>query len=137
MLKIIAIALVLAPAAHAEPLKTITGAAYVIDSDTVVVNGTHIRLKGVDGPELSHPGGIEAKILMQKIVGTSLTCRLTGEHTFNREVGWCYTVNGRDVGAEIIRAGRALACPRYDSRYVELEQPDAIARLRRAPYCRL
>ena len=81
-------------------------------------------------------GGIEAKILMQEIVGASLTCRLTGEHTHGREVGWCFNNSGDDIGAAIIRTDRALACPRYDRRYVELERPDAVARLPRAPYCR-
>ena len=40
----------------------VSGPPY-IDGDTVVVNGTHIRLKGVDAPELS----------------SELNCRLTGE----------------------------------------------------------
>src|SRR5262245_26005445 len=95
--------------AHAEPLKTIQGPAYVIDGDTVVVDGIRVRLKGVDSPELSHPGGPEAKSAMQEIVGASLTCQLTGERTHGREVGWCYNNSGNDIGAAIILAGRALA----------------------------
>jgi endonuclease YncB( thermonuclease family) len=38
--------------AHAE---TISGPSRVIDSDTVVVAGIHIRLKGVDGAERGLP----------------------------------------------------------------------------------
>jgi endonuclease YncB( thermonuclease family) len=136
VLRIIAFTLVLDFVAYAEN-RSIQGPAYVIDSDTVVVSGIHVRLKGVDGPELSMPGGIEAKILMQEIVGASLTCQLTGEHTHGREVGWCHNNSGDDIGAAIVRAGRALACPRFDSRYVVMEQPDAIARLSRASYCRV
>jgi endonuclease YncB( thermonuclease family) len=30
----------------------IVGPTYVLDADTVIVAGTHIRLKGVDAPEL-------------------------------------------------------------------------------------
>jgi endonuclease YncB( thermonuclease family) len=116
--------------------KTVEGFAQVVDGDTVVVNGTRVRLKGVDAPELSHPSGIEAKLALQGIIGPSLTCQLTGERTHDREVGWCYNNFGSDIGAAIILAGKALACPHYDRRYVALEQPDAIARLPRASYCR-
>jgi endonuclease YncB( thermonuclease family) len=121
--------------AEPTPLTTFQGAARVIDGDTVVVGGIHIRLKGVDAPELSNPDGIEAKLKMQEIAGTWLTCRVTGEKTYNREVGWCDNASGQDIGAEIILAGRALACPHYDRRYVRLEQPEAVGRLHRAPYC--
>jgi hypothetical protein len=117
-------------------VKTVEGFARVVDGDTVVVNGTRVRLKGVDAPELSHPSGIEAKLALQGIIGPSLTCQLTGERTHDREVGWCYNIFGSDIGAAIILAGKALACPHYDRRYVALEQPDAIARLPRASYCR-
>jgi hypothetical protein len=46
-----------------------------------------------------------------------LTCRLTGEHTWHHEVGYC-TTNGVDLNRAIIERGFALACPRYDARYV-------------------
>ena len=75
-------------------------------------------------------------LALQGIIGPSLTCQLTGERTHDREVGWCYNNFGSDIGAAIILAGKALACPHYDRRYVALEQTDAIARLPRASYCR-
>jgi hypothetical protein len=34
-------------------------------------------MKGVDAPELSHPRGIEAKLALQAITGTWLSCQLT------------------------------------------------------------
>src|SRR5262249_40081213 len=121
----------------AYPTVSVQGSARVVDGDTVVVNRTRVRLKGVDAPELSHPSGIEAKLALQEIIGSSsLACAFTGERTHGREVGWCYDNFGRDIGAELILAGKALACPHYDRRYVVLEQPDAIARLPRASYCR-
>jgi micrococcal nuclease len=111
------------------------GSAWVIDGDTVAVNGIHVRLKGVDAPELSQLSGIEAKRAMQVIVGAWLTCELTGERTYNRMVGWCRNAVGEDIGAEIIRAGKALACPHFSRRYLALEQPETIARQTRAVYC--
>ena len=41
-------------------IKTVEGAASVVDGDTVVVNGITVRLKGVDAPEQHMPGGPEA-----------------------------------------------------------------------------
>ena len=67
----------------------ISGPAVVLDGDTVVVAGVHIRLKGVDAPELGNPLGEAARQVMVDIIGDSeLTCRLTGERTWRREVGY-------------------------------------------------
>ena len=56
---------------------------------------------------------------MIDIIGNSeLTCRLTGERTHRREVGYCVTADGVDIGQAIIAAGAALACPRFDPRYL-------------------
>jgi hypothetical protein len=71
---------------YADPL-TVTGPARVIDADTVVVNGTHVRLKGVDAAELGTELGEDARRVMMGIVTATLICHLTGEHTWHREVG--------------------------------------------------
>jgi endonuclease YncB( thermonuclease family) len=118
----------------ADPL-IISGPSRVIDGDTVVVAGTHVRLKGVDAAELGTPLGEDAKAVMQGIVSGILTCQLTGEHTWKREVGYCFTANGTDINREIIEMGVALACPRYDTRYVQFEQAEALAVQPRSPYC--
>ena len=114
----------------------VSGPAYVIDGDTVVVNGTHIRLKGVDAPELASPLGATARQVMIDIIGDSeLTCRPTGERTHRREIGYCVTDIGIDIGQAIIAAGAALACPRFDPRYLSFEKAEALMALPRASYC--
>jgi endonuclease YncB( thermonuclease family) len=115
----------------------IQGRARAVDGDTVDVNGLRVRLKGVDAPEWWHPYGPEAKRTLQQIIGNGahLKCKLTGELTHGRQVGWCYNLLGDDIGAQIILVGKALACPHYDPRYVALEQPSAITRLPRSAYC--
>jgi endonuclease YncB( thermonuclease family) len=55
---------------------------------------------------------------MIALVTKDLTCRLTGEKTWGREVGYCMTTNGIDINQAIIASGAALACPHYDDRYV-------------------
>jgi endonuclease YncB( thermonuclease family) len=110
---IIVVACLTATVAAAKPL-TITGPARVIDGDTVVVGITHVRLNGVDAAERGTPAGEHAKQVMEAIVNGPLTCVLSGEHTWKREVGFCTTAAGVDINQAIIAQGAALACPRYD-----------------------
>ena len=126
---------VLANAASTTAASTINGPARVIDGDTVVVNGVHVRLKGVDAAELGTTLGENAKAVMIGIVTGELTCRLTGEKTWRRDVGYCFTSDGVDINQAIIAQGAALACPRYDTRYVPFEQAAALAAQARSSYC--
>jgi endonuclease YncB( thermonuclease family) len=121
--------------ASADPL-SITGPARVVDGDTVDVAGIRVRLKGVDAAERGTDLGEAARVIMMTILdGGPLTCRLTGEHTWRREVGYCFTAEGVDINKEIIAQGAALSCPRYDARYLKFEQADAVAAQARAHYC--
>jgi endonuclease YncB( thermonuclease family) len=69
------------------------------------------------------------------LVTSELTCRLTGEITHHREVGYCVTADGIDINRAIIASGAALACPRYDDRYMRYEQAAALAAQPRSSYC--
>ncbi len=110
---------------------------HVRDADTIVVNGTPVRLNGVDAPELGTRSGQDAKRWMVNYLrGKSISCDLSGERTYDRWVGVCFA-DGEDVGAAVIAAGHALDCARYSGgRYRHLETPAAKSRLRRASYCR-
>ena len=122
-------------AASTTAMPTISGSARVIDGDTVVVAGVHVRLKGVDAAELGTVRGENARDVMIGIVTSDLSCRLTGEKTYRREVGYCTTANGIDINQAIIAAGAALACPRYDTRYVPFERAAALEAQPRSSYC--
>jgi endonuclease YncB( thermonuclease family) len=111
----------------------ISGPSYVIDGDTVVVGTVHVRLKGVDAAERGTALGDAATAAMIKIVnGSDLRCALTGEKTHKRDVGYCFTADGVDINRAIIEQGFALACPRYDARYVKYEKASEQVR---ASYC--
>jgi endonuclease YncB( thermonuclease family) len=136
---VLLLALLASPALAAERL---VGRARVIDGDTIVVGGVHVRLQGVTAPEVAHsgqpddePGGLEAKAFMQELVeGRTVVCFLTGERTRGRRVGTCM-VDGRDIGAALIEAGLARDCPRFSGeRYAELE-PEAARQLPLPDYC--
>ena len=108
--------LVAVAGAHAFASATITGPARVIDGDTVVVSSTHVRLKGVDAAERGTARGEAARRAMIRIVTGDLTCSLTGKKTWRREVGFCTTTAGVDIGQAIVAQGAALSCPRYSDR---------------------
>ncbi len=112
------------------------GGLQVRDADTIVVDGTPVRLQGVDAPELGTAAGREARRWMVNYLrGKAVECKLTGERTYDRYVGVCYA-EGQDIGAAVIAAGYALDCARYSGgRYRKYETPAAKSRLARAPYC--
>ena len=124
--------------------ETISGPVRVIDGDTIVVGQTHVRLNGVDAPEVIHPHhptddafGPESRDEMRAIIGDQvLHCELNGERSYERLVGVCYLPDGTDIGAEIIKRGLALDCARWSfGRYRALE-PDGVREIiHQAAYC--
>jgi micrococcal nuclease len=69
----LALALLLA-AAPVTAGERLAGRTHVLDGDTIVVAGIHVRLKGVAAPEVVHPGsggepgGEEAKAFLVDLV---------------------------------------------------------------------
>ncbi|WP_405110937.1 thermonuclease family protein [Phaeobacter sp. BS52] len=94
----------------------------VRDADTIVVDGTPVRLQGVDAPELKTRAGKDARRWMVNFLsGKSVECSLNGERSYDRYIGVCYA-EGQDIGAAVIAAGHALDCRRYSGgRYRHLE----------------
>ena len=125
----VTLALLAIPAAASERL---AGRAHVLDGDTIVVSGIHVRLKGVAAPEVAHfgdpgePGGEAARAFMVELVeGQTVVCDLTQERTHGRRVGWCYR-DGEDITAALIRAGLARDCPRFSGgKYAAVEPAEA------------
>ncbi|MCG7627284.1 thermonuclease family protein [Epibacterium sp. MM17-32] len=114
----------------------LSASLHVRDADTIIVDGTPVRLNGVDAPELRTAAGKGAKRWMVNYLrGKSITCDLNGERTHDRWVGVCLA-DGEDIGAALIGAGHALDCRRYSGgRYRDLETPAARSRIKRAGYC--
>jgi endonuclease YncB( thermonuclease family) len=117
--------------------RTLSGKAWVIDGDTIVIGTTKVRLAGIDAPELDQPFGRKSKWAMVDICkGQVITAELTGEWSHDRLVGTCYLPDGRDIGGELVRRGLALDWPTFSGgRYRHLE-PAGVRRRMRARFGR-
>jgi micrococcal nuclease len=112
-------------------IETIRGRAHVIDGDTIVIGEYHIRLAGIDAPELHNPYGKQAKWAMVNLCkGQHITAHLTGETSYNRYVAKCFLDDGRDLAAEMVKLELALDIPHFpNADYKHLETPNARRKL--------
>lgn len=119
----------LAPAAS-----IIKGQCWVIDGDTIVIDKVHLRLAGIDAPELDHPWGQRSKWkLVELCKGRIITAHVRPELSYDRMVAQCFLPDGRDLSAEMVKCGMALDWAKFSGgRYRVLEPPDARKRLWRA-----
>jgi micrococcal nuclease len=114
--------------------KIIRGRCWVVDGDTIVIDKVHIRLSGIDAPELDHPLGQKAKWALHALCkGEVITATTDGSVSHDRAVAICHLSDGRDLSAEMVKAGLALDWPKYSGgRYRHLETEDARKNLWRA-----
>ena len=106
-----------------KPGDLIIGPCFVIDGDTVDINGTRIRLYGIDAPEMEHPYGNSAKWALVKLCkGQLITAVFEEGSTYDREVATCYLPDGRDLSAEMVQAGMAIDWRKFSGgKYRHLE----------------
>jgi len=109
----------------------VTGKPRVIDGDTVEIAGERIRLNGIDTPEanqscLDDTGkrwrcGREATLALRAIVGDQVvTCKGEERDRYKRLIAVCF-VKTKDLNAEMVRLGWALAYRKYSTDYVAEE----------------
>ena len=89
---------------------------YVRDGDTIVIDDVPIRLKGLSCAEKGTELGDAQTAYLKQWMSTARTvdCKLTGETTYDRQVGWC-EVDGIDLGAAMITNAYCNPCRRYDT----------------------
>ncbi len=130
------LALALLPAIFSPAaLAGITGPPRIIDGDTVEVQGTVIRLYGIDAPELGQAcrigahaydcGEISRTALLDLTAGISVTCALAPtspeDGTQDGRIGHC-TADDYDLSEGMAYTGWALALRRVSERYVTFEE---------------
>lgn len=123
----------LSPEAKASPKvglsydKTLSGKCYVVDGDTIRIGKINIRLAGIDAPELEHPWGQKSKWeLVRLCKGQVITAELEPDISYDRVVATCFLPDGRDLSAEMVKAGLAIDWPKFSGgKYSEFE-PDGV-----------
>ncbi|MCV2882802.1 thermonuclease family protein [Actibacterium sp. XHP0104] len=105
----------------------LSGPAFVVDGDTLVIRKTQIRLFGVDAPEMNHPYGVRAKRGMMRLCkGQTIRAEVTEQDAYGRTVAKCYLPDGRDLSAEIVKLGLAIDWAKFSGgKYRNLEVADA------------
>ena len=114
--------------------------ARIVDGDTVVLSGVKIRLHGIDAPETKqscrdardrrYRCGREATAALARLAGGGIRCGTRhGPDRYGRKIGTCYAADGRNINAEMVRLGHALAYRKYSTAYLAQER-EARARRR-------
>jgi endonuclease YncB( thermonuclease family) len=108
-----------------------SGDARVIDGDTIVINGKHIRLQGIDAVESAQtcgrdggrwPCGRHAGFALARFIhGRALECRAVDRDDYGRIVAICFA-DGVDINEWMVREGWAVAYRKYSTAYVEAEE---------------
>jgi endonuclease YncB( thermonuclease family) len=88
----------------------------VEDGDSLIVKSlaggdtSTVHIAGVDAPELTQPGGEDAKTFLRDLVaGRTVTVRLTSVSERLARI----EINGSDISVSLIKAGMAWHCPRF------------------------
>ena len=107
------------------------GNTLVIDGDTVWIDGTRVRLQGIDAPEAGQScirdgkaydcGAYAAAALRRFIAHHPVQCRKTGTDRYGRTLARC-EVSGIDLGSLMVRSGWALDDKRFSGAYYRHEQ---------------
>jgi endonuclease YncB( thermonuclease family) len=118
---------------------TLTGRARALDGDSLEVAGARIRLFGIDAPEgrqecrdatdRPYPCGRAAtRALAAALAGRTVACTAVDHDRYDRDVAIC-TVDGRDLGDIMVRAGHALDYAQHSrGRYAAAEREARDAR---------
>ena len=106
-----------------EPFK---GQLVMEDIDSFWIDGAHVRVNGIDGPEINNkeePAGNAAVVFLYTLVrGKTLECVWNGDMNHGRFITVCKLPDGRDLGEAVVRAGYAHDCKHFSSgRYASAE----------------
>ncbi|WP_339862526.1 thermonuclease family protein [Paremcibacter congregatus] len=106
----------------------ISGSAFIIDGDTVKINQSHVRLHGIDAPEIKqlcwnstaqYQCGREAKSYLKQLIDNqSITCKTINKDRYGRDVAKCFNDKGVDVNAAMVASGHAIAYLYYSQDYL-------------------
>lgn len=94
--------------------RVLLGRAHVIDGDTIVIRRTHVRLYGIDAPEIEDPFGAKAKWAMVALCkGVDVTAIAEHHDAYGRLVARCFLPDGTNLSEALVRQGLALDWPAF------------------------
>lgn len=106
---------------------SIKGRCYVIDGDTIVIAKQHIRLFGIDAPEMDQPYGKKSKSAMITLCkGHSITAEVLPESSYDRVVAKCYLPDGTDLSAALVEQGLALDWAKFSNGAYRNLEPEGV-----------
>lgn len=127
--------------AQAEPSErlVVQGQARAVDGDTLDVEGTRIRLHGIDAPETRQTctatdgsawacGRYAAAALAAAVADAEVACTARGRDRYQRMVATCW-VGAVEVGHAMVAQGMALADQRFGRTYGAVEETARTAAL--------
>lgn len=111
-------------------------ACFAVDGRTLECDGEDFRLHGIDVPHMSTFAGMVARVELDGIVaGREVHCETIGKGGAAGLLALC-TVDGRDIGELMVRAGVALDCPAQSGgRYAAQERSRAHGTVQRSAEC--
>jgi endonuclease YncB( thermonuclease family) len=111
----------------------------VVDGDTFDLDGQRYRINGIDAPEAGQKcqtrtgkqwscGTAATEALFEIMRGANVRCDDVVTDDYGRTVGNC-TADGRDIGAQMVRAGMAWAFVKFSDVYVAPQEAAKAERL--------
>jgi len=101
--------------------------ARAIDGDTLSIRSRHVRLYGIDAPELSqtcanqygqrYSCGRDSMAHLADLLQERVRCRTVATDAYGRDVATCETAAGLDVARSQVISGNAVAYLRYSNKY--------------------
>ena len=113
----------------------------IVDADTIDVGSDRVRLNGISADERGKPTYNSCKREVVSIIRKSseVICFMSGEMTYNIEVGECFVVNNgvqEDLNRLIVESGCARDCRRYSGGYYKKYETTKSKQLDLPNYCR-
>ena len=108
-----------------------TARVEVVDGDTLAMGSDRLRIHGIDAPETGqsceragriYDCGEAARSAIAGVLGRGIvSCEQLDTDRFGRRIVRCHDDRGRDIGAELVRQGWALAFRRFSTDYIAQE----------------
>ena len=117
----------------------LTGIPRIVDGDTIHLNGTKIRLHGIDTPEMrqecidqageSYRCGEAATAALRALIGSQpVRCEGSAYDRYKRLIAICYS-GSVNLNKEMVKLGWALSYRKYSKDYVVVEAEAQEAKL--------